>query len=100
VEKVGFLQKRGQYNTDFQTRYFVMKNGKLSYFCAPKDTTPRGAIELKGAKLHIDASNELKIVTTGRVFVLKAQSNAERDDWMKAAITHGAVVQEEHGKAC
>ena len=53
--------KRGQINTGFQTRYFVLRNEKLSYFEAPKDTTPKGSIDVRGAKLHVDVSNELKI---------------------------------------
>jgi hypothetical protein len=92
--------KRGQLNIDFQSRYFVLRNGKLSYFEAPKDTSPRGVIELKGAKLHVDFSNELKIIVPNRVYVMRAQSNAERDEWMSALVTHGAIVETQHGKAC
>jgi hypothetical protein len=92
--------KRGQINTGFQTRYFVLRNEKLSYFEAPKDNSPKGVIEVKGAKLHIDASNELKIVTGNRVYTLRGQTNAERDDWMKALVSHGATVQAEHNKSC
>jgi len=100
MEKNGFLMKRGAINSNFQTRYFVLKAGKLSYFEAPKDTTSRGTIDLKGAKLHIDLSNELKIVTPSRTYVLRAQTNTERDDWLNAMATQGAVVSQEHGKAC
>lgn len=92
--------KRGQINTNFQTRYFVLKGAKLSYFEAPKDESPKGSVDMKGAKLHVDVSNELQVVTVERTYILKAQSNAERDEWMEAMSSHGAVVVEGHNKEC
>lgn len=92
--------KRGQINTGFQTRWFVLNNTKLSYFEAPKDTSPKGTIDMKNAKIHVDASNELKIVVPGRVYIIRGQTNAERDEWMRAMIAHGAMMQTEHGKSC
>jgi hypothetical protein len=92
--------KRGQINTGFQTRYFVLRGGKLSYFEAPKDTTPKGTIDVRVAKLHVDASNELKIAVPGRVYIIRGQTNAERDEWMRALVLHGAVILNDHNKTC
>jgi hypothetical protein len=85
--------KRGQINTNYQTRYFVLKAGKLSYFEAPKDTEPKGVIDLKGSKLYIDNTNELKISVPNRLYLLRAQSSTERDEWIKAIGSNGATVE-------
>jgi len=92
TEKSGFLQKRGEINTNFQNRWFVLRARKLFYFEQQKDSSPKGTIDLPGARLYMEAPNEIKIACPTRMYVLKAQTVAERDEWIKALCSQGCSM--------
>lgn len=46
IEKSGWLTKRGHKVRNWKQRWFVLKEGTLSYFKSPKDTVPCGTILL------------------------------------------------------
>jgi len=95
-EKTGYLLKRGARNTDFKSRYFVLRDGVLSYYINPKDKTPRGMIDIKGLKVHVDLPTEFKIYTSKRTYFLKTLGVHERIEWVNAVVKQGAVEKLEH----
>jgi len=97
VEKRGFLMKRGAVmNKDYQKRYFVLQQGVLSYYEKTTDKIPKGKIEIKGLRVHVDIPNEFKIYKPGRIYFLRCHSVPERVEWMNALIQHGAIEKLDH----
>ncbi len=54
--------KRGEINTNFQKRYFVLREGRLSYYEDPKEQSPKGTISLPDTKLQVDG-HEIRLIT-------------------------------------
>ena len=47
AQKSGFLNKMGQQHKAWQRRWFVLKDGVLSYYIKPRDTTPKGKVPIE-----------------------------------------------------
>lgn len=103
----GYLKKWTNITSGYKLRWFVLKNGELSYFKRPEEVKSgeryiRGSIGLRHAAVKLDSSEKYKfeIRTPSTRFHLKASHSAETNKWVWAlqnAIT--AVRDEEKGKA-
>uniref|UniRef100_A0A8D2LIV8 ArfGAP with RhoGAP domain, ankyrin repeat and PH domain 3 n=1 Tax=Varanus komodoensis TaxID=61221 RepID=A0A8D2LIV8_VARKO len=82
----GWLDKLSpQGNYVFQRRFVKFDGKKLMYFHHEKDPYPRGVVPLS----VIDAvrstkDNKFQVVTRHRIFVFRAESEAQRRDWCSA----------------
>jgi len=86
MEKTGFLTKEGGSIKTWKKRYFVLKNGELSYF---KD---KGGEELGKILLSTASSIQLadkrkkpncfEIVTAQRIYAFIAETEEERKEWV------------------
>lgn len=57
----------------------------------------RPYINIKKRKKNKKIEEIINILCSpSRVYVLRGQTNAERDEWMRAFIAHGAIIQNEH----
>eukprot|EP00698_Gefionella_okellyi_P003237 TRINITY_DN13022_c0_g1_i1.p2 TRINITY_DN13022_c0_g1~~TRINITY_DN13022_c0_g1_i1.p2 ORF type:complete len:137 (+),score=16.41 TRINITY_DN13022_c0_g1_i1:94-504(+) len=97
-----YLQKRARSNTSqWDFRYFIIKNSKLVYFHDPRDNDEKGVVfELRGAWLKEDAES-----VTGRklsfgvtpmgatpdTLYMQAKNPAEYQQWI-AALRKACVV--------
>lgn len=103
----GYLKKWTNITSGYKLRWFVLKNGELSYFKRPEEAKSgdryiRGSIGLRHAAVKLDSSekNKFEIRTPSTRFHLKASHPAETNKWVWAlqnAIT--TVRDEEKGKA-
>lgn len=84
----GFLKKWTNFTGGYKLRWFVLENGVLSYYKKQDDTESscRGSINLKNAKLHLNSSEKLefRIVTKDSTFHLKANHPVETNRWVWA----------------
>ena len=90
--KEGFLHKRGVFNSAWQRRWFVLRNGMLKYFKAMGDKKERGEISVDGC--HIMAVSEEKYgrtlcfeiaaPATNRVFAIHADTANDLKEWVEA----------------
>jgi len=89
VEKTGWLVKEGGSIKTWKKRYFVLKNGDLSYYKNPGEEA-LGTISLAEATSGIEISDSKKksycfqIVTPNRTYLLSAESDDERKGWLDA----------------
>jgi hypothetical protein len=83
----GMLWKKGQGLTkSWQRRYFVLSNGTLSYHHGIEDCdTAHGEMNLLLASVKpLPAPGQFTIISTGKVYTLRAMTNYERDEWVAA----------------
>lgn len=85
----GYLKKWTNFTGGYKLRWFVLENGTLSYYKRQEDTERacRGAINLRGATLHLDSSekNRFEVYVKGGVkFHLKANHPVETNRWVWA----------------
>ena len=81
----GWLWKWTNYIQGYQKRWFVLDDGKLSYYRCREEITHscRGTINLYGA--YIEAMNRTYFVVrngTSQVFHLKASTEEEKQQWV------------------
>eukprot|EP00743_Colponemidia_sp_Colp-15_P004318 GILK01004658.1.p1 GENE.GILK01004658.1~~GILK01004658.1.p1 ORF type:complete len:531 (-),score=70.03 GILK01004658.1:703-2295(-) len=95
--RCGFLEKfsdstggRSSFRI-FKKRYFILKNDLLFYLQSGKDKKPLGVIELSGDGVHIESlpekenkSVQIRIVTPKKVYLLKAETPQECQEWLRA----------------
>merc|ERR1719458_1976910 len=84
----GYLCKRGKFNKDFQSRWFVLySNNTLSYYQGPSSTyeAPLGEISLYSVtKIKEESDHKtFNIITPKRTFVLRCDVKDELDQWLK-----------------
>ena len=110
VELRGYLLKRGQVNTVYQRRYFVLRKGVLAWFtpgqvCYNGSTKgePKGWIVCWGAKIESDLGQDQKLgachviaVTaskgsTTRRILLACESRGEVKEWVRGLRAHSTV---------
>ncbi|KAI4174063.1 MAG: hypothetical protein LQ343_002627 [Gyalolechia ehrenbergii] len=82
----GYLKKWTNYTTGFKLRWFVLEDGVLSYYKHQDDagSACRGAINMKIAKLYMDAQDKTKFEIEGKSSVkyhLKANHVVEAKRW-------------------
>jgi RAC serine/threonine-protein kinase len=89
ADKAGFLTKEGGRWKSWKKRWFVLKND-LIYYSKKQNSAELGIIRLAGVKpeeVYISSrkgkANCFEIKTANRTFFLCAESEKERDDWIK-----------------
>jgi pleckstrin homology domain-containing family H len=91
IEKTGHLVKLGGKLKTWRKRWFVLKNGTLTYWKSQHDVSkkPRGEISLDDACriIHAEGASTFEIDTGKKIYYLTADSNALMDDWVKALIS-------------
>ncbi|KAH3758245.1 hypothetical protein Pelo_9954 [Pelomyxa schiedti] len=85
----GFLMKKGNFNHDYKTRWFCLKEPnerKLWYFTNPYQIHPIKFIPLERGAVQISKSqrNCFEIATLNRVYYLQAKSTKVMWEWIQA----------------
>ncbi|XP_038119888.1 uncharacterized protein CG43867 isoform X4 [Culex quinquefasciatus] len=87
LEKVGHLAKLGGKLKTWRKRWFVLKNGQLTYWKSQHDVhrKPQGTIALDEACRinRAEGASTFEIDTGKKVYYLTADSNATMDDWIR-----------------
>lgn len=107
---VGFLTKKGHKRRNWKKRWFVLRDGEISYYAKKGAADPKGTISLVGSGVSVitmdssPASNfRFMIITPEQIFPIYAECEADREKWMKAVeqfvdqepFNAGAVKDEE-----
>ncbi|XP_006009082.1 sesquipedalian-1 [Latimeria chalumnae] len=93
VDKEGFLWKKGEVNTSYQKRWFVLKGNHLFYFERKGDRDPVGVIVLEDCSIQLCESDEefaFAVVFAGaglRTYKLSAEDEPTLESWVKALST-------------
>ncbi|ELV14082.1 Arf-GAP with Rho-GAP domain, ANK repeat and PH domain-containing protein 3 [Tupaia chinensis] len=82
----GWLDKLSpQGNYVFQRRFVQFNGRSLMYFGSDKDPFPKGIIPLTAIEMtRSSKDNKFQVITGQRVFVFRAESEAQRDAWCSA----------------
>nr|XP_020449592.1 sesquipedalian-1 [Monopterus albus] len=89
-DKTGFLFKKGERNTAYHRRWFVLKGNMLFYFDERDSRDPIGVIILEGCTVELCESTEefafaIKFdCAKARVYMMAAESQAAMESWVKA----------------
>ncbi|KAF6730135.1 Sesquipedalian-1 [Oryzias melastigma] len=89
-DKTGFLFKKGERNTAYHRRWFVLKGNMLFYFEDRDSREPIGVIVLEGCTVELcDSIEEFAFAikfdcAKSRVYKLVAESQASMESWVKA----------------
>jgi len=88
-DKDGYLTKQGGHIKTWKKRWCVLKDGTIFYFTSPKDTTPKGTIDLEKTSKITETNltkkkNSFQVQTLQRTFVICAESDAVKREWMTA----------------
>lgn len=88
----GSLFKWTNFITGWCERYFILKDGLLSYYKSQneKDIGCRGAIKIQRAKIKLNPTDEFRFdVSVGDcVWYLRCLSKELRDEWIHALESH------------
>lgn len=92
--RAGYLHKRGRHIPNFKRRFFVLKPAThLYYFLNVSDDSPRGCLDLEGARVSIQNRNQLIISWENDdpceqpPVVLEARSPQDALEWKEALET-------------
>ncbi|XP_028269946.1 sesquipedalian-1 [Parambassis ranga] len=89
-DKTGFLFKKGERNTAYHRRWFVLKGNMLFYFEERDSREPIGVIVLEGCTVELCESSEefafaIKFdCAKARVYKMAAENQAAMESWVKA----------------
>ncbi|KAM7017597.1 sesquipedalian-1-like [Tautogolabrus adspersus] len=89
-DKTGFLFKKGERNTAYHRRWFVLKGNMLFYFEERDSKEPIGVIVLEGCTVELCESAEefafaIKFdCVKARVYKMAAENQAAMESWVKA----------------
>lgn len=91
-DRSGWLYKRGNYNSSWKKRWFVLRYQTLKYFKSPKDSKAKGFISLSQATVEAGTTEKMKQLfgfeihpsKSNRVFVIHAENENEMKEWMNA----------------
>ncbi|XP_069100473.1 sesquipedalian-1-like [Pleurodeles waltl] len=92
VDKEGYLNKKGELNTSYQRRWFVLKGNLLFYFERRGERDPLGLIVLEGCSVELCESDEefafaLVYSDPGlRMYKMAAESQASLEAWIKVLL--------------
>jgi serine/threonine protein kinase len=103
AEKVGYMMKEGGSIKTWKKRWFVLKDGELSYYKSDKDKEVTGVITLDSAtaihkgerKKH---PNYFEIVTPSRCYAFSAETEDSRTEWVSALLREWKKVQNTNRK--
>ncbi|KAL6080638.1 Sesquipedalian [Balamuthia mandrillaris] len=99
VLKEGYLYKRGEINTQYKLRWFVLKRDSLYYLDPQTDTCPRGVIPIKNSAIRIcpgqrEGDFGFTINTGQRTFTLMANSTTDMVCWMNHLAEQSVIPSE------
>lgn len=89
-DKTGFLFKKGERNTAYHRRWFVLKGNMLFYFEERDSRDPIGVIVLEGCTVELcESAEEFAFAVKfdcakARVYKMAAESQAAMESWVKA----------------
>ncbi|KAM9821775.1 sesquipedalian-1 [Syngnathus typhle] len=89
-DKTGFLFKKGERNTAYHRRWFVLKGNMLFYFEERDGREPIGLIVLEGCTVELcESAEEFAFAVKfdcarARVYKMAADSQAAMESWVKA----------------
>lgn len=89
-DKTGFLFKKGERNTAYHRRWFILKSNMLFYFEDRESRDPIGVIVLEGCTVELCESAEefafaIKFdCAKARVYKMAAENQAAMESWVKA----------------
>uniref|UniRef100_A0A8C2Z9P8 Sesquipedalian n=1 Tax=Cyclopterus lumpus TaxID=8103 RepID=A0A8C2Z9P8_CYCLU len=89
-DKTGFLFKKGERNTAYHRRWFVLKGNMLFYFEERDAREPVGVIVLEGCTVELcESAEEFAFAVKfdcakARVYKMAAESQAAMESWVKA----------------
>ncbi|XP_040051624.1 sesquipedalian-1 [Gasterosteus aculeatus] len=89
-DKTGFLLKKGERNTAYHRRWFVLKGNMLFYFEERDGREPIGVIVLEGCTVELcESAEEFAFAVKfdcakARVYKMSAESQAAMESWVKA----------------
>ncbi|MEQ2206499.1 hypothetical protein XENOCAPTIV_030222 [Xenoophorus captivus] len=89
-DKTGFLFKKGERNTAYHRRWFILKGNMFFYFEERESREPIGVIVLEGCTVELCESAEefafaIKFdCAKARVYKLAAESQMAMESWVKA----------------
>ncbi|XP_051924032.1 sesquipedalian-1 [Hippocampus zosterae] len=89
-DKTGFLFKKGERNTAYHRRWFVLKGNMLFYFEERDSREPIGVIILEGCTVELcESAEEFAFAVKfdcarARVYKMAADSQAAMESWVKA----------------
>ncbi|XP_061458919.1 sesquipedalian-1 [Rhineura floridana] len=90
TDNAGFLYKKGERNTAYHRRWFVLKGNMLFYFEDRESREPVGVIILEGCTVELCESTEEFAFAIrfdcakSRTYVLAAESQAAMEGWVKS----------------
>ncbi|XP_007422788.1 sesquipedalian-1 [Python bivittatus] len=90
ADNAGFLHKKGERNTAYHRRWFVLKGNMLFYFEDRESREPVGVIILEGCTVELcEATEEFAFAIKfdcpkSRTYVLAAESQVAMEAWVKA----------------
>uniref|UniRef100_A0A8C8RKT3 Sesquipedalian n=1 Tax=Pelusios castaneus TaxID=367368 RepID=A0A8C8RKT3_9SAUR len=90
ADNSGFLFKKGERNTAYHRRWFVLKGNMLFYFEERESREPVGAIILEGCTVELcEAAEEFAFAikfdcAKSRTYILAAESQASMESWVKS----------------
>ncbi|XP_045891749.1 sesquipedalian-1 [Micropterus dolomieu] len=89
-DKTGFLFKKGERNTAYHRRWFVLKGNMLFYFEERDSREPIGVIVLEGCTVELcESAEEFAFAVKfdcakARVYKMAAENQAAMESWVKA----------------
>lgn len=88
MSKEGYLTKEGGSFKSWKKRWFVLRDGALSYYKQKGDFEPLGTISLSTAgRIQVNSTkkkpNTFEIPTPSRTYYLTADTETERQTWME-----------------
>ncbi|XP_053257239.1 sesquipedalian-1 [Podarcis raffonei] len=90
ADNAGFLYKKGERNTAYHRRWFVLRGNMLFYFEDRESREPVGVVILEGCTVELCESTEEFAFAIrfdcakSRTYVLAAESQAAMERWVKA----------------
>ncbi|XP_078083574.1 sesquipedalian-1 [Mustelus asterias] len=90
TDKTGYLHKKGERNTAYHRRWFVLKGNLFFYFEEKDSREPIGVIILEGCTVELCESSEdyafaIKFDSVkSRIYKMAAESQEEMESWVKA----------------
>ncbi|XP_053313490.1 sesquipedalian-1 [Spea bombifrons] len=90
VDKSGHLLKKGERNTAYHKRWFVLKGNMLFYYESDESKEPVGVIILEGCRVELcDSSVEYAFAikfehAKSRAYILAAENQGTMESWVKA----------------
>ncbi|XP_067295633.1 sesquipedalian-1 [Pseudorasbora parva] len=90
-DKTGFLFKKGERNTAYHRRWFILKGNMLFYFEERESREPIGVIVLEGCTVELCESESEEFAfavkfdcVKARIYKMAAESQAAMESWVKA----------------